>query len=211
MLFHNRTEAGKKLGKQLVNLRLQSPIVLAIPRGGVPVGAAVAETLGCPFDVISLIKIPIPWSSEASYGVVVMDGTIALNKPLVNRLELSDRELEMAESLILQEVKHRERMYRQGRPFPDLGGKSVIITDDGLASGTSMLAALSFVKKRLPLSLVVASPVASDMAHKSIAAQAGIDKLVILATNSEPLFSLSSYYREFPTLTDDDVLRELNH
>jgi predicted phosphoribosyltransferase len=209
MHFQNRTAAGEKLARELKALLLQGPFVLAIPRGGVPVGAAVARALGCPFDVIPLIKIPIPWSPEAGYGVVVMDGTITLNQSLVNRLELSDRELEMAESMAAQEVKRREQTYRQGRPFPELEGKSVIITDDGLASGYSMLAATAFVKKRNPRVLIVAVPVASEMAHKLVAAEPGINKLVALATDAEQLFSLASYYREFPALTDDDVLREL--
>jgi len=209
MLFQNRTEAGERLARLLTAMSLRDPIVLAIPRGGIPVGAAAAQALVCPFDIIPLIKMPIPWSPEASYGVVVMDGTITLNQPLVNRLELSEREVEMAESMARQEATRREQLYRQGRPFPNLGGKSIIIIDDGLASGYSMLAAASFVKKRNPRALIVASPVASDVAHKLIAAEPGIDKFIILVTDSEPLFSISSHYTEYPNLTDDDVLREL--
>jgi len=125
---------------------------------------------------------------------VVTDGTIALNKPLVNRLELSDRELELAESLILQKVKQREQMYRQDRPFFELVSKSVTITDNGLASGYSMLATLSFVKKRSSLSLVVSSPITSDMAHNLIASDPKVDKIVVPEMNAEQFFSLSTGY-----------------
>lgn len=191
-------------------LALPDPIVLALPRGGVAVASAVAKALVCPIDVIPLMKIPIPWSPEASYGVVVMDGTMVLNKPLVNRLELSERELEMAAAMVLQEAKRREQIYRRGKPFPELACKTVVLVDDGLASGYSMLAAVNFAKKRQPCSVIVASPVASDMACRMLAAEKGIERLVVLAVDAEPLLSLSSHYKEFKTLTDEDVLSFLS-
>ncbi len=210
MIFQDRREAGDKLAQRLRTLALRNPFVLALPRGGVAVGSPVAGILACPLDVIPLMKIPIPWSPEASYGVVTMDGTTALNRPLINRLELSDRELEMAAALVLQEARRREALYRHGRSFPDLSGKSVVLIDDGLASGYSMLAAVNFTKKRQPRSIVVASPISSDMAHRLLAAEKGIDRIVVLAIDAEPLFSLSSHYRVFPPVTDEDVLRLLS-
>lgn len=209
MIFQNRRQAGEKLAQELKNLALPASIVLALPRGGVPVGSVVAKVLACPFDVIPLMKIPIPWSPEASYGVVAMDGTMALNKPLVNRLELSDRELEMAADRVLQEAKRREQLYRGGRPFPDLSGRTVILIDDGLASGYSMLAAAGFAKKRRPRSIVIAAPVASVTAVCRLANEKGIERIITLVQDEEQLFSLASHYRDFTTLTDDDVLREL--
>jgi hypothetical protein len=111
-----------------------------------------------------LVKIPVPWSPEASYGVVAMDGTMVLNRPLVNRLELSERELEMATAAVLRGAQGRERLYRRGRPFPELAGRTVILVDDGLASGYSMLAAVNFAAKRKPRSIIAAAPIASDAA-----------------------------------------------
>ncbi len=210
MQFQNRTQAGEKLALEVAKLAPIDPLVLALPRGGVPVGSAVARMLNCPCDVISLVKITIPWSPEASYGVVVMDGTVVMNKPLINRLELSDAELAIATNAVLQEVKRREQMYRQGKPFPDLENRAVILADDGLASGYSMLAAVSFAKKRRPRSIVVASPVASDAAYRMLVADREIDHIVTLTRDTEQLFSLGDYYREFPDLTDDDVIRELS-
>jgi predicted phosphoribosyltransferase len=210
MIFQNRKQAGEKLAQELKKLHLIDPVVLALPRGGVPVGAAVARALACALDVIPLIKIPIPWSPDASYGVVVMDGTFALNKPLIHRLELSEREIEMAATIVIQEVKRREKLYRGDKPFPPLDTRTVILTDDGLASGYSMLAAAAFVKKRSPLAVVAAAPVASDVARKMLAAAASINRLVTLSVDAEQLFSLSSHYKEFKPVSDDDVISLLS-
>jgi len=210
VIFQNRTQAGEKLAGELQAMNLVDPIVLAIPRGGVPVGAAIARILACPFDVIPLIKIPIPWSPEASYGVVATDGTIVLNMPLVNRLELTQREVQMAAAPVIEEAKRKENLYRREKPFPELKNRTVVLTDDGLASGYSMLAGAGFVEKRGPRGLLVASPVSSDMAHKIVASAPGVDRIVILAVDAELPFFLSSYYREFDTVTDDDVIRELD-
>lgn len=210
MKFQNRIQAGEKLGHELMSHHIGNPVVLAIPRGGVPVGSAVARWLSCPLDVIPLLKIPIPWSPEASYGAVVGDGTMALNQPLIRRLEISARELEMAADKVIQEVKRRERLYRDERPFPELADKAAILIDDGLGSGYSMMAAVNFVKKKHPRAIIVAAPVASDSACKMLSAGAGVDKVIVLAQDAEPLFSLSFFYKEFPPLTDDEVVRYLS-
>jgi putative phosphoribosyl transferase len=209
MIFKDRTQAGEKLAQALKDLALSDPIVLALPRGGVPVGKAVADVLNCALDVIPLMKIPIPWNPEASYGVVAMDGTIALNSPLVNRLELSDRELDVATSMVLKEAQRQEQLYRRGKLFPRLESRTVILIDDGLASGYSMLAAVNVVKKRQPRTIIVGAPVASDVAVRMLAADKEIASLVTLVNDAEPFFSLAAYYREYDSVTDDDVLRDL--
>jgi predicted phosphoribosyltransferase len=209
MIFKDRTQAGEKLAQALKDQAHSDAIVLALPRGGVPVGRAVANALACPLDVIPLMKIPIPWSPEANYGVVAMDGTLAMNLPLIHRLELSERELQIATSLMQQEAQRREHLYRRGKRFPELENRTVVLIDDGLASGYSMLAAVSFVKKRKPHAIIIAAPIASDMAFRMLAADKGIAAIVTLMHDAEPFFSLSSYYKEFDTLTDDDVLRDL--
>jgi putative phosphoribosyl transferase len=209
MIFKDRTDAGEKLAWAIKGRILNDPIVLALPRGGVPVGKAVAHALNCTLDVIPLMKIPIPWSPETNYGVVAMDGTIALNTPLVERLELSERELEVATFMVLQEAQRREQLYRQGKPFPRLKNRTVILIDDWLASGYSMVAAVEVVKKRKPQTIILAAPVASDVAFRILAADREIASLVTLVINSEPFFSLSAYYGDFDSLTDDDVLHDL--
>jgi len=209
MIFQDRTQAGLKLAQKLKDLGLANPLVLALPRGGVPVGRAVAKVLACGLDVIPLMKVLIPWSPEASYGVVAVDGTVALNMPLVHRLELSDRELQIATALVQQEAVRREQLYRKGKPFPGLESRDIILVDDGLASGYSMLAAVNFIKKRKPRSVIAAAPIASDSSVRMLAADKEIAAIVALANDAEPFFSLAAYYKEFKTLTDNDVLREL--
>jgi putative phosphoribosyl transferase len=209
MIFKDRTQAGEKLAQALKDLSLSDPIVLALPRGGVPVGKAVAHVLECTLDVIPLMKIPIPWSPEANYGVVAMDGTIALNSPLINRLELSEREIEVATCMMLQEAQKRELLYRRRKPFPDLENRTAVLVDDGLASGYSMLAAVNVVKKRRPCSIIIGAPVVSDVAFRMLAEVKNIAAIVTLVHDAEQYFSFSAYYRNYGSLTDDDVLRDL--
>lgn len=210
MIFQNRSQAGEKLAEALQALALRDSFVLAIPRGGVPVAGAVAKTLACGFDVVPLVKMPVPWSPEASYAVAASDGTLALNAPLINRFEMSEREVEMAAEGVVREAGRREALYRKGRPFPVLEKKSVIIVDDGLGSGYSMLAAVEFVKKRNPGAVLVAAPVASDSACRLLAEKPEISSLVVLIRDFELVFSLPAYYKEFPSVTDEDVVRLLS-
>lgn len=210
MIFQNRAQAGEKLGAELLSLELRDPFVLAVPRGGVPVGKAVAAALACPLDVISLIKIPVPWMPEASYGAAAVDGTLALNMPLVHRLELSEREIEMASEPVIREAQRREDIYRRGRDFPSLEQKSVVIVDDGLGSGYSMLAAVDFVRKRNPRMVVAAAPVASNGAFRMLAALPRVNLLIVLIRDPDQIFSLNSHYRDLSALEDDDVIRSLS-
>ncbi len=207
MMFLNRAQAGEKLAEKIKSFHLAGPLVLAIPRGGVPVGAAMARALACPLDVIPLINIPIPWNPEASYGAAVIDGTSAFNLPLVHRLEISETELEMATGRAMEEARRRARIYRNDRPFPSLAGKTAMLVDDGLSSGYSMLAAIRFIRKEKPLSVIVAAPVASDSAYRMLSAEAGIDGLIVLVRVTERVFSLSAFYKEFTPLADEDVVR----
>lgn len=205
MLFLNRTQAGEKLAQELRGLDLAGPIVLAIPRGGAPVGSAAAKALGCPFDIIPMVKIPIPWMPEASYGAVASDGTMALNEPLIHRLEISLRELEMAALKVSEQAKLREKSYRGERPYPSLENRAVILVDDGLGSGYSMLAAVRFVRKRAPKSIVVAVPVASETAFALLKEEPGIAGLVVLSRDAEQVFSLKAHYKDFAPVTDAEV------
>ncbi len=209
MIFVDRAQAGEKLGRELRALSLADPIALAVPRGGMPVAAAVARALDCACDIVPMMKIPIPWFPDASWGAVASDGTLALNEPLVHRMEVSLRELEMSAVAVSQEAKRREQAYRGDRPYPDLGGKTAVIVDDGLGSGYSMLAAIRFARKRAPRGIVVAAPVASESAYALLAEEPGIERLVVLTRDGEQVFSLAAHYKDFPTITDDDVRRFL--
>lgn len=208
--FQDRIQGGEKLAREILARRPARPVVLAIPRGGAPVGRALARALACPFDIIPLIKIPIPWAPEASYGAVASDGTSAINEPLLHRFELSEKELDMAIQAILPIVKKREETYRQNRPVPSIKGKTVIITDDGLASGYTMLAAVRFVKKKGPQAVVVAVPVASEQGYTLLSSEPGIDGIVVLVKDREQVFSLPAFYKNFEDVSDDDVVQYLS-
>ena len=210
MKFQNREQAGEKLAGEIISLKATEPVVLAIPRSGVPVGHAIARALSCPLDIIPLMKIPIPWAPEASYGAVAADGTSALNHPLLHRFELSEREIAIAVEAVAEQAKRREDLYRRGSPFPSLTAKTVVITDDGLASGYSMLAAVRFVRKREPLSVIVAVPVATEQAQGLLSSEPGIDGFIVLFKDTEQVFSLPSFYKEFGPLADEDVIRYLS-
>lgn len=206
-LYKTRAEAGSKLAREVAKLKLVSPIVLGIPRGGVPVGEPVAGVLGCPLDVVVLRKIPIPWSPEAGYGAVTLDRTVVINEKMLSYIRLGRGEIEAGVSEVYREVIRRNEAYRGDRPFPDLKLRTAVLVDDGLASGYTMLAAVKFVRARGAAKVVVASPVASDSAYELIRPEA--DELVALYVDYGAQFAVASFYEEFPDLTDEEVIEIL--
>jgi putative phosphoribosyl transferase len=207
VIFKTRTEAGEKLAREVIKLKPASPIVLGIPRGGVPVGEPVARALGCALDVVVLRKIPIPWSPEAGYGAVTLDRTVVLNEKMLSHIRLGSAEIEAGISEVYREVLRRERAYRGDRPFPDLKGRTAVLVDDGLASGYTMLAAVKFVRARGAASVVVASPVASESAYELIRPET--DELVVLHVDYAAQFAVASFYEEFPDMRDEEVIAVL--
>jgi putative phosphoribosyl transferase len=207
--FPDRSHAGEKLGRLLLALKPTDPVILAIPREGVAVARPAAKALGCDLDVIPLMKLPVPWSAEASYGVVAMDGTMVWNRSLMNRLDLSERELEIAAEAFIEEARKRAQLYRKDRPFPRLADRTAVLIDDGVGSGYSMLAAVNFAAKRHPRAVIVAAPVISGVAHRLLAAEPAVSSIVALVHDVEQFFSLGSYFQDYSFLTDDDVVRAL--
>ncbi|MGB2696910.1 MAG: phosphoribosyltransferase family protein [Candidatus Zixiibacteriota bacterium] len=209
VLFENRVDAGKKLAQALEGMEqeLKRPIVLGIPRGGVPVGYVLAKTLGCELDTIVLRKIPIPSDPEAGYGAVTVDRTVILNQEMLPYLHLSKEEMEQGIEEIYQEVKRRNQIYRKGMPFPELKGRSVILTDDGSATGYTMLTAVKFCQKEKPKEIIVAVPIASDSAAELIRPQA--DQFIVLSISGSFYFAVASFYRRFEDMFDEEVVEIL--
>jgi len=207
-LFRNRADAGERLAACLADYKDSNTLVLAIPRGGVPVGFKVAENLGAEFDVIIPRKLPIPWNPEAGFGAVTADGTLVLNDKMVEELDLSVDEIETVAADVRDEVLRRMKVYRGDHPVPGVSGRPVIIVDDGLASGYTMLAAVESLRKQQPLEVVVAVPVASRGASRLIAPK--VDRLVSLIISERIPFAVASYYSEWRDLTDEDVTDYLN-
>jgi putative phosphoribosyl transferase len=209
VLFEDRMDAGKKLARALIEgeSKLQNPIVLGIPRGGIPVGYVLAEKLECELDIIVLRKIPIPSDPEAGYGAVTIDRTVILNQEMLPQLRLSKEEMDRGIERVYEEVQRRNEVYRRGRPFPDLKDRSVILTDDGLATGYTMLAAVEFSRKKKPKEVVVAVPVASDSAAELI--QSAADRFIVLHVSHSFYFAVASFYRRFDDMVDEEVVEIL--
>jgi putative phosphoribosyl transferase len=201
--FVDRRDAGRQLGQQLLAYRDRDPIVLSIPRGGVPVGYEVSQALGCPLDVVVPRKLPIPWSPEAGFGAIMPDGTRVLNERMVRQLGLSPDEIDEIAAEVLAEVRRREATFRGSRPPPIVEQRAAILIDDGLATGYTMIAAVRAIRKRSPSSIVVAVPVSPRDSANEVARDA--DEVVVLHTSDEYPFAVASFYQHFPDLTDAEV------
>ncbi len=206
--FDNRRDAGKQLAEELGEYAGRSAIVLAIPNGGVPVALEVASSLNAGLDLVISRKIPMPLSPEAGFGAIADDGTTILNEVLIQRIGLSRQQIDYEANKVRAEIKKRSLLYRGERPLARISGKIVIITDDGLASGFTMIAAVESVRHRRPKEIVVAVPVASALALKELEKVA--DKIVTCTTGFMPKFYVSDFYRQWYDLSDDDVVRYLN-
>lgn len=206
-LFRDRIDAGDKLAQKLIEYKDQNAVVLAIPRGGVPVGYEVAGHIHAEFDIILPRKIPIPWNPVAGLGAMSADGTIVLNEALVRGLGMSPEEVEEAASDVKKEIERQTKEYRKDKPAPDVTGKTVILVDDGLASGYTMLAAIESVRKCDPKYIITAVPVASKTAIKLITPKT--DKLVALITGESFPFTVTGYYMIWQNLTDENVMKYL--
>ena len=147
-VFEDRTEAGRLLAHALMHLKSSDCIVLAIPSGGLPVAAEIADALDIPMDLVIVRKIQIPFNTEAGFGAMAPDGDIILNEKLLLQLNLTRDEINRQAKRTSENIRERNQLFREGRPYPPLERDTVIIVDDGLASGYTMLAAVTFIKKR---------------------------------------------------------------
>ena len=202
-MFYDRRDAGRQLAERLLPYRERDPIVLGIPRGGVPVGYEVSRALGCPLDVIVPRKLPIPWSPEAGFGAIMPDGTRVLNERMVRQLGLSADEITEIADEVLAEVGRREKAFRGDRPPVEVAGKTAILVDDGLATGYTMIAAARAVKKRGPASVIVAVPVSPRASAEDVGREA--DELIVLHLSDEYPFAVASFYEEWTEMTDEEV------
>jgi len=207
-IFENRHDAGRRLAAELGEYRDQSVVVLAIPNSGVPVALEVAAALRAELDLVICRKVPLLLNPEGSLGAAADDGTVILNEEAVKRIGLSRQKLEDEINKVRAEIKQRSLLYKGDRPIIRVGGKTVIIIDDGLASGFTMMTAVESVRHRRPMEVIVAVPVASAMAVKRVEKVA--DRVVTCTTGFMPKFYVSDFYRYWHDLSDDDVVRYLN-
>lgn len=205
--YRNRTEAGGLLAGALAGYQGNDDVVvLGLTRGGVPVAAEVARALHAALDVIVVRKLGVPYQPELAMGAIAGDGTQVLDLGLIRTLGLTDKAVEAAALGQRIELERRERLYRGARPALDLRGRTAILVDDGLATGSTMLAAIAFAKKRQAKRVVVAVPVAPPQAVEKLRRQ--VDECICLAT-PEPFFAVGEWYSDFLPTSDEEVTRLL--
>ena len=200
--FRNRSEAGRLLGERLAPLRSEQPIVLALPRGGVPVAVEVADALGAPLDILLVRKLGVPFHREFAFGAIGEDGARVLNNDLVKRLAMSSAQIADVEVRERAELLRRVQLYRAGRSPLALDGRTVVIVDDGLATGATARVAVDVARARGARRIVVAVPVAPPEAGADLATVA--NDVVSLLTPDQ-FRAVGDWYDEFNQTTDDEV------
>jgi predicted phosphoribosyltransferase len=204
--FRNRTDAGRQLAEKLAAYANRPDVlVLALPRGGVPVAFELARAFGAPLDVFLVRKLGVPGYEELAMGAVATGGVRVLNDEIVRGLGISEHEIDAVVARELRELSRRDRLYRGDRPPSDVAGRTVILVDDGLATGATMRAAIAAVRQQQPARIVVAVPTASPDTCEALKAEADD---VVCAMTPEPFLAVGHWYEDFTQTTDDEV-REL--
>jgi len=204
--FKNRSEAGRFLAEQLsAYANRPDTLVLALPRGGVPVAYEVAKALGAPLDVFQVRKLGLPGHEELAMGAIATGGVRVRNPEVVEYLRIPDEVIDEVTARERRELERRERLYREGRPALSPRGRVVILVDDGLATGSTMLAAVLALRQQQPASIVVAVPVAAKQTCEELRAVA--DE-VVCAVAPDPFYAVGLWYEDFAQTTDEEV-REL--
>jgi predicted phosphoribosyltransferase len=204
--FRDRQDAGRLLAEKLTAYAHRPDVlVLALPRGGVPVAYEVARALGAPLDVFVVRKLGVPGHEELAMGAVATGGVRVLNEDVVRGLRIPDRMIDAVTALEQQELARRERLYRGDRTPPDVRGRTVILVDDGLATGATMHAAIAALRQQEPARIVVAVPTAAPETCNVLRAE--VDD-VVCAITPEPFHAVGLWYEDFSQTTDEEV-REL--
>lgn len=202
-LFHDRADAGRLLALRLTSLRGSSPIVLGLPRGGVPVAAQVAEALDAPLDVVLVRKLGVPYQPELAFGAIGEGGIRVLNNDVLSHVGLSDADVAAVERRERLELERRALRYRAGRPSVPLLDRTVVIVDDGIATGSTAAAACRVVRAGGAKRLVLATPVAPS---GSVTALEEIADEVVTVLQPETFFAIGQWYEDFTQITDEEVV-----
>lgn len=203
MQFPNRTEAGQQLAKKLARYANRPDVrVLALPRGGVPVGYEVAQALHAPFDVFVVRKLGVPGHEELAMGALASGGVRVLNRGVVEELQIPDDVIDVVAARELRELERRERAYRDDRPAPDVQGRTVILVDDGIATGSTMKAAIEALRQLEAGRIVVATPTAALSTVREM--RANVEELVAVMTPAD-FAGVGQWYEDFSPTTDEEV------
>lgn len=207
-MFKNREEAGELLAQELIQFRKDpSAILLALPRGGVAVAYQLSLALHLPLDVLITRKIGAPGNPEYALGAVSETGAVYWNREALLGLSLTERQLSAAVQAQQKEVTRRVALYRQGRPFPDLNDRTVILVDDGLATGATFFASVATARQGNPRRVIGAIPVGPRSTVEE--ARKLVDQLIVLRV-PDPFYAVGNFYRDFEQVEDREVLQYLN-
>jgi putative phosphoribosyl transferase len=204
--FRNRGEAGRLLARRLRALKRRRPVVLGLPRGGMPVAAEVARALGAPLDVLVVRKLGCPWQPELGFGAIGEQDVRVLNAILVCALRLSSAQIEKVAASERAELERRVLRYRGARPAVDLQGRTVIVVDDGVATGSTAKAAVELVRRRGAAHVIVAVPVAPTHAVHELST---IADGVVCLESSEAFGAVGEFYDDFTQTSDEEVAAAL--
>lgn len=207
-LFADRVEAGRALARELAKLGLSAPIVLALPRGGVPVAAEIARELSAPLDLLLVRKIGVPWQPELAVAAVVdgPDQELVIDEDTRAATGVGRAYIEAKAKEQIQEIERRRHLYLGDRPPLPVDNRTAIVVDDGIATGTSMRAALKALRRRKPAALVLAVPVAPPDTLEALRSE--VDRVVCLV-QPEPFYAVGAHYDDFHQVEDDEVMATL--
>lgn len=203
-MFRDRRDAGRRLAERLAGYRDEKLVVLALPRGGVPVGFEISRSLGAPLDVFIARKLGAPGQEELGIGAVAQGGVRVLNEYAVDALDIPDGYIERTAKKETEEIERRlETLRGEGRPEPEVGGRTAILVDDGLATGVTAQAAVQALRLREPRSLILAAPVCAAQTAKRLRPE--VDELVCLETPYD-LRAIGFWYEDFYQVSDEEVI-----
>ncbi len=203
MRYRDRTEAGRRLAERLAHYRGSSDLlVLGLPRGGVVVAYEVARALNAPLDVFVVRKLGVPGQEELAMGAIASGGLRVLNPTVVNLWGIPESVIEEVAEQERLELERRERVFRGSRPAPEISGRTILVVDDGIATGSTMRAAVAALRTRRPARIVAAAPVAAPQAVEMLAQDA--DEVVCDFT-PEPFYSVGLWYDDFPQNSDEEI------
>ncbi len=206
-VFKDRKDAGLQLAESLMSYSASGAMVFSIPAGGVQVAAEVCRLLSLRMDALVVRKIQMPDDPEAGIGAVGPNGTVVLNDYIIEVAHLAHEVIERQIERAKQSVSYREGLFRKSAPYPNMNGKTIVLIDDGLASGFTMLAAIKFVRSRGAKKVVVAVPTGSERAVEMVKEKA--DEVHCLNVRSAPFFAVADAYKYWYDLTDDEALSVL--
>ena len=208
MPFSNRTEAGRELAKALAFYKEQHPVILALPRGGAPVAAEIATALEAPLDLMLVRKIGVPFQPELAMGAVIdgQEPLVVRNEQVIRMAEINESEFDAIRDRELEEIERRRKLYLGSRPHPELKGQTVIIVDDGIATGATIRVALRAIRMRKPRKLILAVPVAPTQSLDELRTEA--DEIVCLE-DYEDFGAIGLYYSDFRQISDAEVIKLL--